>query len=501
MEGISLVSAQNGIYSLEATSLAVSNSYKDINASRFGVSYVGKSSSYLAGLHSNKAILSIWNSKCDPIYRVSVPEVLRSCTFQEDGGLLYAGGSSGTIYIWILSTGQLLSCWLSHYKSVSKIEIVRNNSIILTGSDDSYVQAFLIPDLLESCLNMTVPKPIMRWQGHSGPINDFVFTLGSCLSERFIISVEGDYTINFLTFKSERPIVSLNISTELLSCDTTNCGRQLFIGCGNGTIYCINIEDKNRISLEHASKLLGHTGPVNSCKCIRNRLLSSGFDSVRVWNINSGTCIMQLTQFGSNIISILCTSFSNKYMNLKLPPFKSFQKNISIISEITGINMPIEDRREKIKEELYFTSNMAEYSNYIYDSINLYSEITTYLLNDKQFKEVNDAQMPVFSPENVIKSAIERCIHLEKSMLEIDAHNFEESSNQLNFLRENVLPFSRYNELKADKRVNRKNGSGKIQNNKHKSTALSRNFDKGAFSDLKRILSFKRHISMRTYRQ
>ncbi|KAH8738885.1 WD repeat protein [Cryptosporidium ryanae] len=497
MDNISLISAQNGVYSLELSSLIVSKRYRDISASRFGVSYIGKSTNYLAGLHSNKAILSIWNDRCDPIYKVSVPEVLKSCAFQEDGGLLYAGGLSGTIYIWILSTGQLLGCWLSHYKQITKIEIVRNNSIIITSSDDNYIQAFLISDLLESCLNMNIPKPIMRWQGHSGSINDFIFSYGLRFSDNFIVTVGSDYTVNFLTFKSERPVVSLNISTELLSCAITDCGKQLFIGCGNGTIYYIKIEDKNKISLKYASKLFGHSGAVNSCKCIKNKLFSSGLDGVRIWNINSGTCIMKLTQFGSSIISILGFSFSNDYINLKLPPFKSLQKNTSVITEVNGINISIEDRREKIKLELFYTSDMIEYVSYIHDSRSFYSELIANLSNVKQFK-VDDKQLSILSPENIIKDTIERCIQLERSILDVNICNFE--GNELNTLLENVLPFSMYSELKASKKVDKKSEMNRTYSNKNKSTISSSNFDKAAFSDLKKTLS-RRHIPKKTFRQ
>lgn len=418
MENVTLVSASNGLYCLEASTGVVSQCLRDSSFSKFGVSYIGRTTNYLANFQINKPILHIWNNKSEPIYRVSIPEIIKCCVFQEDGGILYAGGLSGNIYIWILSTGQLLNCWLCHYKSISKMELLRNNSVLITCSDDCYIQAFLISEILESNFTLNIPKPIMRWQAHSASINDFIFYPNSLdFLKLLIISVGSDYTLNFFSFKNEKPLKTLNIPAQLFSCSISECHKQLFVGAGDGRIYRIFVEKSINCLEEGISFLSGHTGPIKSCKYLNNKLFSSASDGVRIWDIVTGTCLTHLSQFGNSIISIISIQPSLSYLDLILPPFKPFQKNISDVKKIFRINAVVEDKRQTIKQEIYLTSEQVSYSTYFNDSISMYLELTKITkINDEQF-EKGGSYSSNFSDE-IIRETIEKCISLELSKVE-----------------------------------------------------------------------------------
>jgi pre-rRNA-processing protein IPI3 len=51
---------------------------------------------------------------------------------------LYAGSSNGKIFIWQLSTGNLLRCFDAHYKKINKILCIHNDFVITAG-EDSFV--------------------------------------------------------------------------------------------------------------------------------------------------------------------------------------------------------------------------------------------------------------------------------------------------------------------------------------------------------------------------
>lgn len=448
MEKITFVSNNNGVYSLDSSADIVSQTYKDCNASRFSVSYVGNSTKYFAGFQANKSILHIWNNKSDPIYRVSLPEIIKCCEFQDDGGIVYAGGISGTIYIWVVTTGQLLNCWLSHYKPVNKVKLVQNNSILVTCSDDCYIQAFLVSELLESNNSLTFPKPLIKWNAHSSSISDFFsLNLTNSLSNLSIVSVGDDFSLNFLTFKSEKPQANLNFSTQLHSCTSSECGELIFVGGGNGIIYKIYYDKIFKVNINHVSKLLGHSGPVRTCICSKERLFSSANDGIRIWDMTTGACTSQLPQFGDSIISILSTRLSISYLSLSIPFFKPFQRNISKYYNIIGINIPINDKRSEIKNEIYQLSNRTDNICYLKISLLTFNDISQKRKSGMKTKIENSTS--INKRDNIVKLAIEKCILLELSKLKsICGIN---NDNHFELLKSCVIPYSKFKEVKNTK--------------------------------------------------
>lgn len=455
MQKITLISNHNGVYSLDINTGIVSQTFKDCNASRFGVSYIGNSINYLAGFQANKSILHIWNNKTNPIYRVSLPEIIKCCEFQDDGGVVYAGGISGTIYIWIISTGQLLNCWLPHYKPINKIKLVQNNSILVTCSDDCYIQAFTISELLECNNSLSFPKPLMKWSAHSASINDFFpLCFTNNLSKLSIITVGDDFTLNLLTFRAEKPLASLNFSTQLYSCASSECGKLIFIGGGNGLIYKIHYDQTVDANLNYISKLIGHSGSVRNCLCSNGKVYSSAADGVRIWDTITGVCITQLPQFGDGIESILNTRVSMSYLSLSIPCFRPFQKNITNSFKIVGINIPAKDRRLEMKNEIYQLSGGTDAISYLNISFLSFSAYSQHRKNIMNAIKIKDNTL-VHEHNNMIKHAIEKCIFLEKSKLRSNSKMY---SNDINFeiLRKRTIPYSKFREAKNANNEERK---------------------------------------------
>ncbi|KAH8584176.1 WD repeat [Cryptosporidium sp. chipmunk genotype I] len=451
MEKITLVSSHNGIYSLDSNAGTILQTFKDCSASKFSVSYVGNSTKYLAGFQANKSTLHIWSNKSDPTYRVSLPEIIKCCEFQDDGGVVYAGGLSGTVYIWVITTGQLLNCWLSHYKPINKIKLVQNNSILVTCSDDCYIQAFLTSELLESNNSLTFPKPLIKWNAHSASINDFFpLSFANNFSNLSIVSIGGDFSLNFLTLRSEKPLANLNFSTQLHSCTSSDCGKLVFIGGGNGIIYKIYYNKVSSLNFNHISKLLGHSGPVKACICSNNKLFSSANDGVRIWDIIAGTCISQLPQFGDGILSILNTKLSIGYLSLSIPLFKPLQRNISKYCNVIGISIPTKDRRSEIKNEIYYLSNGIDAICYLDISLQTYNDISQKRKSEMKSRMKSAVFTNECNSNNIIKLALEKCILLESSRLR---SNFciQKDDNDFRLLRSCTIPYSKFKEIKTKK--------------------------------------------------
>ncbi|KAJ1610334.1 WD repeat protein [Cryptosporidium canis] len=498
MQKITLTTCNSGVYSLDSSTGAVSQVIKDCNASRFGVSYIGNSTSYLAGFQANKSVLHIWSNKNDPIYRVSLPEIIKCCEFQDDGGIVYAGGLSGTIYIWVISTGQLLNCWLSHYKPINKIKLVQNNSILITCSEDCYIQAFLVNELLESNNSLTFPKPIMKWAAHSASINDFCqLGLTSSLSKLSIITVGGDFTLNLLTFRTEKPQASLNLSTQLFSCTSTDCGRFIFIGGGSGLVYKISHDQINDINLNVISKLVGHSGPVRNCIYSNGKIYSSATDGVRIWDMITGTCIAQLPQFGDWVSSIISTKVSMSYLASSLPSFKPFQKNITNSYSIIGLNIQIRDRRQEIScaiHQLSYGVDAMDYLSASFLSFSSYSQQRKQILKGEKR---NDTL--IFDHNNMIKLAIEKCIFLEMSQLR-SCNKMHMNNLDFEYLTTSTPSYSKFSETTEVIRQEKKEEKQKNKNLCYKPKIQRKLVNGLRMSKLNKIVHIKRLLRKKLYR-
>jgi pre-rRNA-processing protein IPI3 len=58
---------------------------------------------------------------------------------------LYAASSNGKLWIWQLSTGNLLKCWEAHYRKINSILCIQDDYIITAG-DDAFIHIWLLAE-------------------------------------------------------------------------------------------------------------------------------------------------------------------------------------------------------------------------------------------------------------------------------------------------------------------------------------------------------------------
>lgn len=74
-----------------------------------------------------------------------LPERL-TCLDVDASGTWCAGGTSGgRIYIWELASGALLSSFAAHYRSITVLRFTSTGDALITGSEDSSINAWSIP--------------------------------------------------------------------------------------------------------------------------------------------------------------------------------------------------------------------------------------------------------------------------------------------------------------------------------------------------------------------
>ena len=91
-----------------------------------------------------------WNMT-SPLYRCKMPEPIEVIIGTIDGLYIFGGGKiSGNIYIWEVSTGQLIRAFEAHYKGITALSVSSDGNYLVSGSEDTVLKVWLMGDLLDS---------------------------------------------------------------------------------------------------------------------------------------------------------------------------------------------------------------------------------------------------------------------------------------------------------------------------------------------------------------
>ena len=85
---------------------------------------------------TTKPYVNTWKyGKAAPLFRNAVSEKITCLCSSCDGVYLFGGGASGKLYVWYLSSGDLLRVVDVHYKAVTVIRCLPDMSSIVTGGE------------------------------------------------------------------------------------------------------------------------------------------------------------------------------------------------------------------------------------------------------------------------------------------------------------------------------------------------------------------------------
>lgn len=91
-----------------------------------------------------------WNMT-SPLYRCRMPEPIEVIVSTIDGLYVFGGAKcSGNIYVWQVSTGQLIHAFEAHYKGITALCVSSDGNYLVSGSEDTILKVWLMGDLLDS---------------------------------------------------------------------------------------------------------------------------------------------------------------------------------------------------------------------------------------------------------------------------------------------------------------------------------------------------------------
>uniref|UniRef100_A0A915Q5D2 Anaphase-promoting complex subunit 4 WD40 domain-containing protein n=1 Tax=Setaria digitata TaxID=48799 RepID=A0A915Q5D2_9BILA len=122
-------------------------------------------------------VVSMDNSKHLHVKSV-LPRPVRHLVVTPDGGILFAAVNN-QIYIWIVSTGELVTVVNAHYRTISGLVLSSDGSLLVTGAEDGSVCVFVIAELISGDPSLERAVPFREWRAHSLAISCDV-ALSSC---------------------------------------------------------------------------------------------------------------------------------------------------------------------------------------------------------------------------------------------------------------------------------------------------------------------------------
>nr|ADI46911.1 MTM0210 [Volvox carteri f. nagariensis] len=257
-------------------------------------------------------------------------EAVSVLTSTADGQYLAGGSSRGTLYVWELSSGRLLSSWPAHIKGVTALLFVGSNQLLLSGGEDTMLHAWLLADLLDPLLGLDQaghveanPKPLHTWCDHTMQVTALAAGIGE--ASTVLVSASLDRTVKLRRLADGCQLCSLVLPAAINDI-ALDAGEETLYAAGlDGVVYAISLGVDSGGAMPcvgHDFKmqagagydvLAGHSRPVTclaltSCNLAPGRvgletnadILVSGSEdgTVRIWDLLSRQTVQVVATAG-----------------------------------------------------------------------------------------------------------------------------------------------------------------------------------------------------------
>eukprot|EP00736_Rhodelphis_marinus_P002020 Rmarinus@m.10381 len=201
-----------------------------------------------------------------------------------------AGCSQGQIYFWKLGTGTCTTTLSGHTRAISAFALVSPN-VLLSGSRDKFLRMWDLERMV--CLKI-MPG----------------LTSVTCLStymkgERALVGYE-DYRAIAWDLKKGEQLYTFYTADGIRSLTVTDDGSRALFGLRNGSIAMHNTHE--RTTKDALYTLKGHNGWVTGVyesQCGRFVFSSSLDQTIRVWDVVSGSCLRVLGGHAGGVLDVV----------------------------------------------------------------------------------------------------------------------------------------------------------------------------------------------------
>ncbi|XP_053156050.1 WD repeat-containing protein 18 isoform X3 [Hemicordylus capensis] len=260
----------------------------------------------LLGAQLGKSCLGAWElQRKDQLQQKIICPGVVTCLAAAPNGLYVLAGIAESIYLWEVSSGNLLAILNRHYQDLSCLAFTDDSSHFLSGAKDSLVIVWNLSSVLQA-EHSPNPEPRHVWTRHSLPITDLCCGVGGPVARAATASL--DQTAKLWEISSGGLLLSVVFDVGIMSVTLDPAEYGLFCGGMDGSIFHVDLcswpvqrERNFQTERENGKVFKGHRDQVTclSVSTDGNLLLSGSNDeTVRLWDIQSKQCIRTINYKG-----------------------------------------------------------------------------------------------------------------------------------------------------------------------------------------------------------
>ncbi|XP_060037474.1 WD repeat-containing protein 18 isoform X2 [Erinaceus europaeus] len=228
-----------------------------------------------------------------------------TCLTASPDGLYVLAGIAESLYLWEVSTGNLLVILSRHYQDVTCVQFSGDGSHFLSGSKDCLALAWSLCSVLQADPSRP-PAPRHVWTRHTLPITDLHCSVGGPLAR--VATASLDQTVKLWEMSSGELLLSVLFDVGIMAVTMDLAEHHMFCGGSDGSIFQVDLcawpgqREKSFRPEQDAGKVFkGHRNQV-TCLSVSTDgtvLLSGSHDeTVRLWDVQSKQCIRTVTLKG-----------------------------------------------------------------------------------------------------------------------------------------------------------------------------------------------------------
>ncbi|WVZ60187.1 hypothetical protein U9M48_010240 [Paspalum notatum var. saurae] len=274
--------------------------------------------------HWEKPQVAVKSFPADPI---------RALIADDEGSYLIGGASNGSIFLWEVSSGELLHTWRAHYRAVRCLALY--DYLLVSGSEDGSIKVWDLITVLDEQSRLEAQTPYLySFSQHALPVTDIACFLGA-----IAVSSSEDRTCKIWSLSEGRMLRSISFPTSI-DCVALDPRSHIFYAGGrDGKIYvtAMGVDFSSHDCDE--SSILGalddHSKAVTSlASSTDGLLLVSGSEdgNVRVWDTRSQQVTRKFKHSQGPVTNVLIVAPKR----VKLPPLQPLRKVCSANGEVNS---------------------------------------------------------------------------------------------------------------------------------------------------------------------
>ncbi|XP_077496503.1 WD repeat-containing protein 18 [Amblyomma americanum] len=255
-------------------------------------------SDYVISAQQDKPLLRVWSlQRRDQVQKQMVCPGVVSALATSPDGLHCVAGIGEKIYLWQVSSGDLLAVLSCHFNTITCLRFVDDGGLFVSASTDGQV---LVWDLAEAANSTTQSpaEPVHTWSQHSYNVTDVHLGVGR--SRCYTCS--ADQTCRVFSLDRGELLATVVLDAALTAIVTDPAEDHIFAGASTGKIFEVALYKLNTGEKPSDAMFVGHDLKVTCLSVsLDGQLLVSGSDdcTARVWDVASRQCIHTLHHKGA----------------------------------------------------------------------------------------------------------------------------------------------------------------------------------------------------------